>query len=183
LSLVSRTELLFLCRRFLATSAMLLVSASPVSANTDSGEFPLRNLDELIAESEPERRLAAVELKMFDRISVVGEAGSLPRPRKTTYLMQILARWGVNPLPEVHQEMVVVAPSGNTARLYLEAGVAKNMVDSGVAVGDTLRLSGYHVYNSKHGPGVLVAGYERIERSWIEQLKDWFGDSASETTP
>ena len=48
MSLVSRTELLFLCRRFLATSAMLLVSASPVSANTDSGEFPLRNLDELI---------------------------------------------------------------------------------------------------------------------------------------
>lgn len=162
---------------------MLLVFASSLSANTDAVEFPLRDLDDLIAESAPERRLAAVELKMFDRISVIGEAASLPRPRKTTYLMQILATWGVDPPPEVHQELVLIAPSGKTARVYLEASVAKNMVDSGVGVGDTLRLSGYHVYNSKHGPGVLVAGYERVEQSWIEQLKGWFGDSASEATP
>ena len=183
MSFVSRTEWPRAWRRAVASSAVLLAFAGPLSANTDAVEFPLKDLDDLIAESEPENRLGAVEIKMFDRVSVVGEAGSLPRPRKTTYLMQIFARWGVNPIPEVNEELVIVSPSGQTARVYLEASVAKDMVESGVEVGDSLRLSGYHVYNSKNGPGVLVASYERLERSWLDRLRGWFDGSAPEQTP
>ena len=181
LSFASRTELP-LSWRVLASSAILLTFAGPGDADTGELNFPHRDLDELIEQSTPHQK-GTVELKMLDRVSILAEVGSLPRPRKTMYLMEILATWGVNPLPEVHEELVVVSPTGQEARVYLETSVTRRIRDSGVAVGDTIRLSGYHIYNSKHGPGLLIAGYEPVAQGWIARMQRWLGGSPAESTP
>ena len=153
-----------------------------VSQAASGEEFLLHDLDELVVQSQPSRK-GSVEILMLPRVSVVGEVGSPPRDRKTDYLMDILERFGVDPLPDVHEEMVFRSKGGREVRVYLEASVAQHIREADIVIGDALKLSGYHVYNSRHGPGILVADYENLELTWLDWVRKWFASPPPREAP
>ncbi len=98
-----------------------------------------------------------------------------PKPRKTHYLLEALGMLGVNPVPEVTQGMDVLSLKSKPLNVYMEKTVAER-AGKALKAGDKVTLFGYHVYNSqKHGPGILISGFEAHSRfdEWKEKLVQW----------
>lgn len=97
------------------------------------------------------------------------------KERKTHYLLEVLAMMGVQPLPEVTQGLDVVSLRKRPLNLYVEKNTAE-LIGKELQAGDKVTLFGYHVYNSKkHGPGILVSGFEVPSRIdfWQGRLSRW----------
>ncbi len=101
-----------------------------------------------------------------------------PKPRKAQYLLDSLEVMGVKPLPEVTDGMDVLSPNNKPLDVYLEKTVAER-AGRELEAGDKVTLYGYHVYDSqKHGPGILVSGFETHSRfdEWKERLVKWLDE-------
>jgi len=145
-----------LCLALLLSSSAQVISTQAL-ANNDEGFKPV-NLDELIQTSKPTYQ-GTVEILQFRKIKWQAEMAVMPDTMKTDYLMETLSMMGVKPLPKVTQGMLVQSESGKIQRVYVEDTVAEDM-RAMLKVGQKVLLYGYHAFNSKHGPGILVSGYD-----------------------
>lgn len=138
-------------------STVLLLAGLGVHANSDQG-FRQVDLDELIRDAKPAHQ-GTVEILRFHKIKLLVEMASLPQAIKTQYLLETMTLMGVKPLPKVTQGMFIRAASGKTQRVYVIDTVAAR-ITTALKPGQKVLLYGYHAFNSKHGPGILVSGYD-----------------------
>ena len=73
--------------------------------------------------------------------------------------MDVLNNWHVDPMPEITQGMAVLSPQGHALNVYMEKSVADRAAQTLVPE-NKVTLYGYHAYNSKYGPGILVSDFE-----------------------
>jgi len=142
----------------------------------ETPDFAPAELDVLIEHSRLPRE-GSVEM-VFKKIRLDAEIVHPPAPRRTQYLMDTLRNLGGDGMPQVTHGMDIASASGKTFNVYVEDGVAAR-AKAELKPGDRATLYGYHVYDSsRHGPGILVGGYEHHSRlrEWYEghpRLKEW----------
>lgn len=160
-----------------ALLAVLWLPGAVAQTGTEPA-FAQADLDRMIENSEPVQG-ASVQMQSPPRpIQFEAAIANPPKPRKTHYLLEVLGVMGVNPVPEVTQGMDVLSLKSKPLNIYMEKTVAER-ADKALKGGDKVTLFGYHVYNSqKHGPGILVSGFEAHSRfdEWKEKLVQWLND-------
>ena len=124
----------------------------------DEDTFALKDLDGLVENSAPQG-VGTVELLPLPKIRFVATVVAPPIPRKSFYLLNVLQSWQVSPLPRVEHGIALRSPSGAVVNVYLEKAVAQRATRS-LAAGSSVMMYGYLVYNSKHGPGILVSDFK-----------------------
>ena len=157
--------------RYRAALCCAALAALPVAAPSWGGElaeFTPVSIEQLQA---PSVALGEKDVEIVLRkVALDAAVAAAPRPRRAQYLTTVLRDMGANPVPQVSQVMAVLSSSGKALDVYLEDSVAER-AGKELHLGDRVRLYGYHVYNSpKHGPGVLVSGFET--RSRFDELKE-----------
>ena len=74
-----------------------------------------------------------------------------------TYIYTALEVAGIRPLPEVGHQLFVETAGGKIISVYVEKKAAARIAEE-MAVEETVRLWGYHVYSYAKGPALLVVG-------------------------
>ena len=126
------------------------------------------SLDELILESKS--RMGAVEIPPPSKVRFRALVEELPKERSSRYLLHVLSLFGTDPLPSVHQGMVLESPAGAKQVVYVEESAAE-AISTRLSRGDQADFFGYWLFKSKHGPGILVSDFETT-RSWYQALID-----------
>lgn len=155
--------------------AAFCLSAGVLAQTAAEPEFVPSDLDRLIEDSKPVRGVAVQMLTPPKQVQFEASIAALPETRKTHYLLEVLGVMGVKPLPEVTQGIDVVSPQKRPLNLYVEKTAAER-IGRELQAGDKVTLFGYHVYDSKkHGPGILVSGFEVPSRIglWQGRLSRW----------
>lgn len=155
---------------FWLSGAVAQTGAEPAFAQAD--------LDRMIENSEPVQGASVQMVSPPRPIQFEAAIANPPKPRKTHYLLEVLGVMGVNPVPEVTQGMDVLSLKNKPLNIYMEKTVAERAAKA-LKGGGKVTLFGYHVYNSKkHGPGILVSGFEAhsLIDVWQEQLGKWLRD-------
>jgi len=155
---------------FWSSAAVAQTGAEPAFAQAD--------LDRMLENSQPVQGAAVQMLSPPRLIQFEAAIANPPKPRKTHYLLEVLGVLGVNPVPEVTQGMDVLSLKSKPLNVYMEKMVAER-AGKALKAGDKVTLFGYHVYNSqKHGPGILISGFEAHSRfdEWKEKLVQWLND-------
>ncbi len=146
-------------------------------------DFKTRDLDQMIEHGDPVNK-GTVELLPLPLIQIEALVAAPPKVRKTHYLMHVLEGWGLAPMPTVTYGLDIHSLKGQKLNVYIEDHVAERAL-AALSVDDRVTLYGYHVYNSKYGPGILVSNFYRHTqwRHFSGKLKTWFqGGQADKTT-
>lgn len=154
---------------------VLLMTATAGFASGDTG-FKTRDLDRMIEHGDPVNK-GTVELLQLPLIQIEALVAAPPKVRKTHYLMHVLEGWGLDPMPTVTHGLDIHSLKGRKLNVYIEDHVAERAL-AALSVDDRVTLYGYHVYNSKYGPGILVSDFYRHTqwRSFSAAMKAWFED-------
>lgn len=148
-----------------------LVAAAALAAPIDAGE----TLDGLMA-----KRLSAdttfVNLVEPRTLRLRGTVDSLPAPGKTQYMTDILALRGVQPLPKVSHKMWLRSAGGARVMVYVAADVAERLTRETKA-GAQIDIETLYLWNSRHGPGLLVTEFEAVS-VWRDRAIKWFGSKS-----
>ncbi len=162
--------------KLMKISCLLLLALSSISVLADEAEFKDVNLDQMIEHSMPVQK-GTVELLLMNKVQFHAHIDALPEPRKTAYLLDVLANWRITPLPVVKQGMQIQSEKGELLNVYMEQSVAERATKQ-LNLGDEVTLLGYHVYNSKHGPGFLIADFTVQKTHWLNKFKALFAVDA-----
>lgn len=149
-----------------------LAAATAFAAPVDASE----TLDGLMA-----KRLSAdttfVNLVEPRTLRLRGTVDSLPAPGKTQYMADTLALRGIKPLPKVSHKMWLRSAGGARVMVYVADNVAERLKRE-AKPGTELDFIALHLWNSRHGPGLLVNDYVRTGLT-LDKLKPalvrWFG--------
>lgn len=156
-------------------AALALLMAVGPSAAEESGEFTRLSIEQLT----PSVSLGDQDVEIVLRkIKLDAEVAAPPAPRRARYLTGVLSDMGANSVPSVSQGIDIKSPTGKTLNVYLEDAVAGRAAKE-LQAGDKAVFYGYYVYNSvKHGPGILVSGFEAhsLTGQWRERLAAWLHD-------
>lgn len=132
--------------------------------------FQARDLDQMIKESTPIKGQAEI-LRLLP-VQFDARVETLPQLRKSEYLIKSLALWGVNPMPEVKEGFRVQTATGKSVLLYLDKS-ASEQAKKDFSLGQQGTFYGYHVYNTRFGPGVLISDFKMQPQGWHARLKNW----------
>ena len=135
---------------------LLFFIAPPAFADDDG--FKQIQLNDFVNTSIPNKK-KTVEIVVFQKMKFKAVIGKLPYIKKTTYLQHVLAGMHVNPVPTVTQGIQVRLNDTRQFPLYIVDDVAARMLQD-ITVDQEVLLFGYHIFNSDHGPGILVSGYD-----------------------
>lgn len=164
--------------------ALLALFAALWTSGARAGEpsAPLEDLDRLAGQALPPDS-TMVRLVKPRRVCAKAMIKTLPKPGKTQYLLDTLALQGVHPLPKVRHKMLILTPKGRQLMAYVEEAVAERMLRE-LKPGSGLTFTATYLWNSKHGPGLLITGFEREESLSWHQVRAWavrwFGGPAAE---
>jgi hypothetical protein len=138
-------------------------------------EFTPVSVEQLLEPSVPLGR-KDVEI-VLRKIRLDAKVAALPAPRRAHYLTGVLRDMGADPVPQVSHGMDIASPAGKTLNVYLEDSAAERAKQE-LRPGQSITLYGYHVYSSRHGPGILASGFEPHSRlgEWQERLGKWLHD-------
>jgi hypothetical protein len=129
------------------------------NVNASDAEFKAIDLDIMIEHYSPTRE-GTVELTLFRKVAVQGSFLALPKKAKTQYLQAVMKDFNVK--LEVNHKISVLTPKGEKLRFYMPDELAQEIKKKSrrLPLTSLITIYGYHVYNSKHGPGILISSYE-----------------------
>lgn len=90
-------------------------------------------------------------------ISFYGEIMQLPTKGEFSYVYVALEVMKVTPLPNVSHQMYVSDDKGNVISMYVEKHAAE-VFNKYLKLGQRPQFKGYHVYNYKRGPAIIIEG-------------------------
>lgn len=155
---------------FAADDELVIVEQEEDRAETSV--FKVKNLDEMIEDSIPEND-RNVELLLFKKIQFQARVEALPKERKTMYLQDVMRSFAFDPMPIVTDGMDIFSLQNNRLNVYMEKTVSDRAIAK-LSPNQEITLYGYHVYNSKHGPGILIADFYVDERTLVQKVTDKF---------
>lgn len=108
------------------------------------------------------------------RLRLRGMLEQLPAPGKTTYMTDTLAARRIQPAPKVNHKMWLRSVGGAHVMVYVADDVAER-IKREVKAGVDIDVTALYLWNSRHGPGLLVTTFESVN-PWREKALEWFGD-------
>ena len=90
-------------------------------------------------------------------ISFFGQVMQLPKTGKFKYVYMAMELMQVVPTPEITHQMYISDKDGNVVSMYVEKNTAK-IFNQYINVGDNLHFKGFHIYNYKRGPAIVIDG-------------------------
>jgi hypothetical protein len=93
-------------------------------------------------------------------ISFQAELMSSPESRKIEYAYTALMMINVNPLPSITHRMFIRSAAGKVISVYVTEEGAKQ-IQRQLKIGEKVIFSGYHIYNYRLGPAIVVEGFTK----------------------
>lgn len=155
-------------KRYLSGAILLLASTLAIATPADTGE----TLDNLMAKRLPADNtfVAMVEART---LRLRGTLDQLPAPGKTIYMTDTLAARRIQPAPKVNHKMWLRSAGGARVMVYVADDVAERIRHE-VKTGAEIDVTALYLWNSRHGPGLLVTAFEPVN-PWREKAVRWFG--------
>lgn len=153
----------------LLLAILLIAPASAIAAPTDTDE----TLDSLMAKRLPADSTFVVMVEPHT-LRLRGALEQLPAPGKTRYMTDTLAVQGIQPAPKVNHKMWLRSAGGERVMVYVADDVAERIKHEVKANAD-IEVTALHLWNSRHGPGLLVTSFELVI-PWHEKAAKWFKD-------
>lgn len=143
--------------RILWAGILLLAWALVIAAPTDTGE----TLDSLMS-----KRLAAdntfVAMVEARTLRLRGTLKQLPALGKTLYMTDTLTARRIQPILKVNHKMWLRSSNGARVMVYVADDVAER-IKRAVKVDADIEVTALYLWNSRHGPGLLVTAFEPVD--------------------
>lgn len=143
------------------------------------------SLDSYIKSQRPDKKdgksILPIKRVTFDAILM-----SRPEAKEFQYIYLALELMRVDPLPVIKHQAFVQAEDGKVISVYLEEKFAmglENHINLGtIKIGDSLNFKGYHSYNYKRGPAMVMEGlFDKRKDKLVEEpaIKQKSGEKES----
>lgn len=120
---------------------------------------PPETLDSLMAQrKEAGDSTVVVMLAEARKLRLAGSVVSLPKLGKTAYMNDALAIKSIHRPSVINHKMWLRSASGKEVMAYVEDKVATAMLRT-LKPGAAIEVDVLWLWNSRHGPGLLVTGY------------------------
>ncbi len=113
------------------------------------------------------------------RVTFEASIMSKPKEGKFNYIYMALDMMGMRPMPVIKHQIFVQAGDSKVIAVYLEEHFAKSLEKhiklGNVKIGSTLTFKGYHSYNYKRGPAMVMEGLfdEKKDKLTKESSKNY----------
>lgn len=98
----------------------------------------------------------------IQRVTFDAALMSKPKEGKFNYIYMALDMMGMRPMPVITHQVFVQAKDGKVISVYLEEHFAKSLEKhimlGNIKIGNDLTFKGYHSYNYKRGPAMVMEG-------------------------
>ena len=116
------------------------------------------------------------------RVAFSATLMSKPKKGKFDYIYMALDMMHMRPMPVIKHQVFVAAKDGKVISVYLEEhfakGLEKHIVLGNIKVGQELHFKGYHSYNYKRGPAIVMEGlFDSSKDKLIEVEEDRVADA------
>ena len=150
-------------------STQVLTTAPPVSsekstkASASDDQAITHQLSQLIAEANFAEgsilSASAVRLRDLQKLRFTATVVEPLKAAKTRYMQHSIQRLSPEFTADIGHVLQVADAEGNRVFLYVLAELAPAMQT--VQADAQLLLTGYHVFDSRHGPGILISEFEQ----------------------
>ncbi len=134
--------------------ALLLTQA--VSASVVERYQPV-DLDTFIAQQQPLKKGKRFIVQPHG-ITMQAELMSMPEKKDIKYAYTALMMMNINPLPSIDHRMFIRSPGGKVIAVYVEEQ-ALSKINNELKVGDKVSFTGYHIYNYRLGPAIVLESF------------------------
>lgn len=137
-----------------------------------AGELPRGDLDRLAAERLPVNS-HVVRMVTPQSFTALARVDNLPERGRTTYLQDAMVYRGLAPKAPVNHKLMLRTPAGVRLMAYVDDVTAARMQKE-LAAGDLLMLTALQLWQSRHGPGLLITDFtpaglgERVQLWWAQ---------------
>lgn len=102
--------------------------------------------------------------KLIDpkNILFLGKLKALPEQKKAGYLYSAIDMLEIRPYPHIQHQMFIEADDGEVIAVYVDIRIVK-AIELMLKPGQEALWHGYHVYNYKRGPAIVIENVEVIE--------------------
>ena len=133
----------------------------PAALIEDDGKSATHQLSQLIAETNfaegSSLSASAVRLRNLEKLRFTATVVEPLKAAKTQYMQHSLQRLRPEFTADIGHVIQVADSEGNPVFLYVLAELAPTMQP--LKANDQLLLTGYHVFDSRHGPGILISAF------------------------
>ena len=153
------------------SSCFLIIIISQVSFAGDVDEgYTYVALDQYIKENRPHKKNGKSIIPPKN-ISFHGQVMQLPRSGEFKYVYMAMDIMQVVPTPEISDQMYISDKQGNVVSMYVEKNAAK-IFNKYIKVGEWLHFKGFHIYNYKRGPAIVLEGLVKdIKSNAVESIE------------
>jgi len=138
---------------------LILLLANNVSAAVVDS-YQAVDLDRFIAEQQPLQDGKRFIVKPHG-VLIQAELMSMPEKKSIKYAYTALMMMNINPLPSIDHRMFIRSAAGKVIAVYVEEQGLQN-INEQLKPGDTVSFSGYHIYNYRLGPAIVIEGFTQL---------------------
>lgn len=135
-----------------------------------AAELPRWNLDRMYAERLP---ADSHVVRMDTPQTFIAQAylDSPPKRGKAAYVQGALAYRGLKAKAPVNHKLMLRTAAGARLMAYVDDATAARLQKE-LAAGDLFTLTATRLWQSRHGPGLLLTDFQRA--TWQERLQAWW---------
>ena len=117
------------------------------------------DLDRFIAANPPLKSGKRVIVKPKG-IKIQAQLMASPEEKEIKYAYTALMMMNIDPLPDIRHRLFIRSAAGKVIAVYATAQGAKKILDE-LKVGEKVQFSGYHIYNYRLGPAIVIEDFIR----------------------
>ena len=140
-------------------SVLLCVNAASAEQVKAVDRYHAVDLDAYIESQRPLRENTRTIIQPR-AIRIQARLLSKPERRHIEYAYTALSAMRVYPLPVINHRMFIRSSGGRAIPVYVTADAAEK-IGSGLQIGEQAQFSGYHIYNYRQGPAIVVEDFAR----------------------
>lgn len=136
----------------------ILLNISYVKANVVDS-YQAVDLDTFITTQQPLKKGKRFIVKPKGT-KIQAEVVAMPEEKQIKYAYTALMMMNVNPLPSIDHRMFIRSAAGKVISVYVEEK-AVNKISNHLKVGEQAFFTGYHIYNYRLGPAIVIDGFTK----------------------
>lgn len=140
-------------KRLCLGTSLLLWSLFAMAADA----LPEKNLDDLVAQRLPEQ-MESVRLMGPAEFSSAARVETLPRETKTTYMVETLEFLRLQRPSGVKRTMLLRSDANERVVAYVDEDAYQRAAGE-LKENAVIRFDAIHLWNSRHGPGLLITRF------------------------
>jgi hypothetical protein len=133
-------------------------------------DYTYVNLSQYIKENRPHKK-DGKSIIPPKNISFHGQVMQLPNEGEFKYVYMAMDIMKIVPTPKITHQMYISDKKGNVVSMYVEKNAAK-VFNKYIKVGEQLHFKGFHIYNYKRGPAIVIEGLVEDTKSDVTDSID-----------